>query len=466
MTERSGLRNGKKEMQALSVRLSGEPVARLSLLRDGSLQLQYLPEWTAKRGGGAYPLSLNMPVSKRVYNDDVVAPFVSGLLPDNITHRKNLADIFHVSYDNDFSLVAQIGRECAGAVSILPLDADVIREDDIPEVLHEVTMPDLATLLRELPQRPLFADETEMRLSLAGVNDKAAVLIKEGRMYLPQQGYPSSHILKTDIQRLDDSAKVESFCLQTAKRLGMTVPRTKIAMAEDMHFMLIARYDRVLVAKDGGHRLRRIHQVDFCQALGIPPNHKYESEGGPSWKQIFALIEKTDAPIESSIEMLRRCVYNYLVNNPDAHGKNFALTVRPSGLKLAPLYDVNNAAAFRDKFKKVKPRMAMSIAKEFDPTALTGTHWDAFADECGLSPDDVRNTMLEMAAAMPEVARSVAAELEGTPGASPRIALAIADIEARCAAVPDMLAETADLSASRGERPDMTERMFSGAPSM
>ena len=460
--KRRGRPSGGDEIKALSVRIGGIPVARLSHHRNGRLSLRYLDSWIDKVDDGAYPLSLSLPVRDGVHSHNVVEPFLAGLLPDNPNHRKILGSIYGISGENDFSLLGEIGRDCAGAVSIVSEDDPVIPEDQVPEDYQALTEAELAKLIRELPQRPLFAAEESFRLSLAGVNDKAAVLVKDGKVCLPRNGYPSAQILKADIQRLPDSIRLENFCLRVASKIGLKVPKSRVLMAEDVHYMLIARYDRVIAQVNGKPRLRRIHQIDFCQAVGVSPKMKYEDEGGPNWKASFKLMENTIAPSETKIELLRRALGQVLWNNPDAHAKNYSMVVRPDGYRLAPLYDINSAAAFRDCFKTVKPRLAMSVGGEFDPTKLTGQHWARFASDARVQPGLVRSELLSMAKMLPDAALEVEQAMRGTPEWSPRIGIAIDDIAARCADVPAMLARVPDdLPEVDPSHEDATTHVFS-----
>lgn len=421
----------------LKVLLNGEHAADVRRAGNGDLSLAYTPAWVANPT--AYPVSLTMPVRPAVYKDKVVAPFLAGLLPDSNVHRARLGQLFNVSGDNDFSLLSEIGRECAGAISIVRPD-----EPDSPELAIKPTydvLPEdrVAQMIRDLPERPLLADGNDMRLSLAGVNDKVGVLWSEGNVALPTNGTPSTHILKIDIKRLPDSARLENFCLRLAGAVGIKVPKSRIGVAEDLSYLLVARYDRALLQTQEGPRLRRLHQEDFCQALGYAPNQKYERDGGPGWAEAFRLMKRMTNPIEARQELLSRAIFTYLVGNPDAHAKNYSILFRAGKATLAPCYDLNNAKAFVDCFKSVRPRMAMAVGGTFDPEAVTGSNWDAFAVDCGFTPGSVRLALREMAAKIAVASSSLGDELRGTQAWSDRIDVAIGDIRSRALAVPGML---------------------------
>lgn len=440
----------------LSVRLNGRPAARLSNVSDGRLQLSYLDDWLSDTAA-AYPLSLSLPLQEEPHSGTSVEAFFGGLLPDSTQHRKRIAEIFHVSAGNDFSLLEAIGRDCPGAVTVLPEDAPIVLEDDIPEQFEPLDERQLADLIRALPVRPLAIDE-ELRLSLAGVNDKAALLVKGKTIGLAHGGYPTSHILKTDIGKLTDSIRTEFFSLQIAAAAGIKTPAAAIRTAEDQHYMLMARYDRVRVPIGGGeYRIRRVHQEDFCQALGRPPQAKYEkTEGGPNWAAAFSLMTATEEPVSARQELLRRALFQYLIANPDAHAKNYSLLhTKGHRLRLAPFYDVNNAPVFWEHFSKVKPSLAMSVGGEFDPTKLTGSHWDRFAQSIGQTAGSVRRQLQELAAELPDLAAGVRDLQRGTPSWSPLFDRIVDDLAQRCADVPTMLSKTENAAPSPPRGPTL-----------
>lgn len=448
-------------IRLLRLHLDGVHAADLTLGVRNALSLTYVAGWLGNPSG--FPVSMTMPLRERPYGDAVVAPFVAGLLPDSRIHRRSLAAAFGISHDSDFSLLNAIGLECAGAVSLLPPGLPAPDPDAEPE--YEVLADaDLAALIRALPQRPLFVEGGDLRLSLAGVNDKAGVIRVRDGVALPRGGTPSTHILKVDIPRLPDSARVESYCLKLALDVGIQAAKSAVREAEGIPYVLVSRYDRVLADTRAGKRLRRVHQEDFCQATGGGPEAKYQREGGPGWKEAFQLMDRMTNVSADRGELLQRVYLTYLIGNPDAHGKNYSILFKNGRLSLAKAYDINNAAAFRDCFKAVRPRMAMAIGTCFDPLAVTGKDWDSFARACGFTPARVRLGLVELAGRLSEAAPRVAAALRETVEWSDRIGLAVVDIVERCAAVPTMLAATEPLSGTK-EEPDgdaADQHVFSG----
>jgi len=416
-------------MRELVAYMYDREVGRFREHPDGRVVFAYSPGWLSS---GGHALSVSLPLTAEELPSDKVESFIAGLLPDSIQHRKLLAAELDIEDDpTDFAFLSRLGRDCAGAITVVP-EGESLAHDGAPyyEVLSE---SQLADYIRTLPQRPLLVDEDGgVLLSLAGVNDKAAVVVVDGKIAIPHYGFPTSHILKPDIAALPESIRVENFCLLLAKECGHVVPKTKIARAQDQVFMQMARYDRLIVLRNGRRDLVRLHQEDFCQALGYRPEKKYERKGGPGWRECFALMEVTDDPVASKKALLDRAIFQFLVGNPDAHAKNYSLLYRRDGTRrLAPFYDLNNAAAYRANFKKVKPLMAMAIGGEFDRTNIRLEHWQAFAEECGLNPSNVMARVRSQAKRMVESAPMLREFVRGTVADASKLDVVVEDVLVR-----------------------------------
>lgn len=388
----------------------------------------YTDEWRADWARGrAFPISVSLPITRSGEILDGTA-YAAGLLPDAARHRTLIADELGIADDpSDFAFLAKLGRDCAGALIIVPEDED--HRFAGPPGLKDLSTSELADHLRALPRRPLMVDEEEgITLSLAGVNDKAAVVLRKKSLALPLNGMPSTHIIKVDIPGLPDSIKTEHFCLQLAKSIGIRVPITRIHQVEDVSFMLMARYDRSRLSDDTP--IQRIHQEDFCQALGISPGKKYQRHGGPGWAQCFDLVRDHVQDPEAPATLLKQAVFQFLCGNPDAHAKNYSLLHRgPSGqIQLAPLYDLNNAAAFRAIFKKVRPLMAMLIGRQSNPDEVTWEDWEQFSEEARISFRLVTETVITQAE---EILENLDAVVGQCPDCT-AIKIAAEDIRERC----------------------------------
>jgi serine/threonine-protein kinase HipA len=330
----------------------------------GALSCAYDPGYIT--GPDPRAISFSMPLQEAPYTDRVVRPFFSGLLPDEGA-RQRLAGALGISAGNAFGLLEVIGGECAGALSLYPAgEAPPSSDDDGIEILSQ---PRLEEILGKLRERPLLGGEEGVRLSLAGAQDKIAVCVEGDAIGLAKGGRPTTHILKPFIQALDGTVENELFCLRLAARLKLPVPAVEMRYGGTIPFLLVERYDRA-AHKDG--TITRLHQEDFCQALSVPPELKYEEEGGPGTERSLNLIDRATArPAADRLAFIRALIFHYLVGNADAHGKNYALLYRGKVPDLAPLYDVVCTAAYPRLAKK----QAMAIGGRAVPDTIQLKHW-------------------------------------------------------------------------------------------
>ena len=383
----------------LAVYLQGEPVGTLRQEDSGRLTFRYHEEWL-HHSESRPPLSLSLPLQETAFEDRVARPFFAGLLPDDLA-RERLARHLGVSRHNDFALLSEVGGECAGAIAFYPpsVQPPAAGVGDLTQLGESA----LAALLRDLPRRPLHAGG-ELRLSLAGAQDKMALVRRGDTFFLPQGDQPTTHILKPAIATFADTVPNECFCMKLAARVGIRVPAVEMASAEDIRFLLIERYDRE--SEEGG-RVQRVHQEDFCQALAIPPERKYQGEGGPSLAQAFNLLDACSRPALDRLELLRRVLFNYLLGNADSHGKNFALLHEAEGTRLAPAYDLLCTTVYREH----TDRMAMKIGGRGRFGQVRARHFESFARDVGLAPPRVRADLQRMAERLPVAASLLAAEI-------------------------------------------------------
>jgi len=305
-----------------------------------------------------------LPLQIKPYLDAQTRAFFSGFLPDSLA-RYRLAKYLGVSEKNAFALLEIVGGECAGAVSlypegIIPLSVDKASR----EVLDDQR---LAEILHLLKSRPLLAGDQGLRLSLAGAQDKLAVCVEKNQVVLVKDA-PTTHILKPLIQDIEESVLNELFCMQLAAKVGINTAKTCLGFLNETPYLLVTRYDR-LVSKTG---VLRLHQEDFCQALGILPDIKYEREGGPSIVQCQNIITTACLkPAVDQIQFLKCLLFNYLIANADAHGKNFSLLYQSQKPSLSPAYDLLCTAVYTDMATK----MAMKIGSKYQPEAVFNRHW-------------------------------------------------------------------------------------------
>lgn len=388
--------------RSLDVRCFDEIAGRL-VDEPGGISFAYNPGWLI---AGMPPLSQSLPLDGS-FDSAAVAAFFGGLLPEG-PPRDLLARRLGISSGNDFGLLAAVGGDTAGAISLQPPGwAPSASVSDV-QWLDDGA---LATLIDELPNRPMHADEDgEYRLSLAGVQDKLPVDVGEdGRIGLTKGQTPSTHILKTPIARFDDTVANEAFTLALGRALGIATATATPRRVDGREFLLVERYDRR--RQDGA--IRRLHQEDFCQALGISPARKYQSEGGPSLGDCFALLRTASAvPAPEVLKLLDSIALSFLVGNHDAHGKNYSLLHLPetASAVLAPAYDVVSTVAYR-KSHNLTRKMAMSIGGEYRPDYLEPRHLDRLLDDAGLGAAAARRRLRLHATVAPKAAREVRAQL-------------------------------------------------------
>jgi serine/threonine-protein kinase HipA len=353
------------------------------------------------------PLSQSLPLSGEFGTVDVVA-FFGGLLPEG-TPRQILARQLGVSAANDFGLLEALGGDTAGAVSLLaPGSAIPSTTGDDVEWLDE---GELSELIAEIPSRPMHADsDGEWRLSLAGAQDKLPVIVgADGRVGLTRGRTPSTHILKTPIAGLHNTVANEAYCLELGRRLGIDTAAAVPRRAGDRECLLVARYDRR--ATPAG--VERLHQEDFCQALGVPSARKYQAEGGPGFADCFGLIRTSvPVPARESPRLLDYLGLSFLVGNHDAHGKNFSLLYNAEShhAALAPAYDILSTVAYRD-FKPMSRKMAMHIGGEYRPDWVRARHLDRLLTDAKLGPAASRRRLRALALDAPAHAADVRKEL-------------------------------------------------------
>ncbi|MFM8327214.1 MAG: type II toxin-antitoxin system HipA family toxin, partial [Pirellulaceae bacterium] len=338
---------------------------------------------------GAFPISLSLPFDGS-YSDRASHHYFANLLPEGNV-REQICRALGISSSNDFELLKAIGGECAGALEISPrCEPSSIR---VPPRYDPVTDEQLTQWSVGNPQA--FSDVTgqgEVRLSLAGAQDKLPVYIADDRIFIPVAGSPSTHILKFASPFYSHLPENEAFMALLAKSVGLPVVDVHLRATPKARIAVVRRYDRIL--QDGVYG--RIHQEDFCQALGISPSNKYEKEGGPSLKQCAELIRRHAAfPLLDLSKLLQWAIFNWLTGNADAHGKNLSFLYSQSGApSLAPLYDL----VCTRNYKNLSRFLAMQIGGTADPDLIGSQHLEVLAADLKVRSKlvlDVAETLME-----------------------------------------------------------------------
>ena len=383
--------------RTLDVYLHNELTGHLVQDDGGQMLFTYAESWLNKPGPTA--LSRSLPLRKKRFSRKECRGFFGGILPEE-SKREIIARNLGISARNDYAMLEQIGGECAGAVTFIPAS------EKLPEQHYgyrTLSPAELAAKLRELPKRPLLAGDAGIRLSLAGAQDKVAVRIEVDEISLPLGGAPSTHILKPAVERFAGVVFNEHLCMKLAAAVGLPAAQVESRNIDGMDYLLVERYDRMRRRVTGGEQvLDRLHQEDFCQAQGFVSEMKYQKENGPSLKQCFSLLrEVSSAPVVDLVRFLDAVIYNFLVGNNDAHGKNFSLLYQGVGpenleIRLAPLYDIVSTVYYPELSKE----MAMKIGGEYLSERVTPKDFERLAEEAGLGKPLVKQRVAEMADAV------------------------------------------------------------------
>lgn len=373
----------------LDVYLHDVLAGQLEQDKHGRVSFAYDPSWLTQANSA--PLSHSLPLRAERYQGKECQGFFAGVLPEE-QNREIIASILGISARNDFALLEQIGGECAGAVTFIPTGSSLPVSKPEYRPLDEA---ELAEILRELPRRPLMAGSKDIRLSLAGAQNKLAVHVENGNISLPLQNAPSTHILKPAIPRFEGLVQNETFCMELAAMAGLPTAKVAIGQCEDIEYLLAERYDR---HTDQGGQLTRLHQEDCCQALGRPPHMKYQNEGGPSLAQCFDLVRDiSSTPAPDILNLLDAVTFNFLIGNNDAHGKNFSFLYETEAgrhtARLAPLYDLVSTS----HYPELSPNMAMKIGSRSVADQVRVRHWQTLWQAAKVSENAAQKRTLRFA---------------------------------------------------------------------
>jgi serine/threonine-protein kinase HipA len=364
-------------MSELPVYYETRLVGRIHISANGPT-FAYAPEWLQLKG--AFPISVLMPLTYRPIDPAIFFNWAANLLPE-AAHLRAVSLRIGAAPEDVIAILSEIGRDTAGALSIgLPGVSTPGHWRPIP------TDDDLERIINELPNKPFLVGEDGVSMSLAGAQSKLGVAVDDqGRLCIPIDGAPSTFILKPDAQeRLHGSVQNEALCMTLARLCGLEAPEVTTGRAGSRTYFLIKRYDRI----EQNGRWRRLHQEDYCQALGRPPGSKYENNQsgipGPKLSEMFA-ITRNVMQIRDVMRLLDYAIFNVITCNTDAHSKNYSMMISGRGVSLAPLYDVLCA----DAWQGITANLAQRIGGKNRGPHIKKRHWERMALECGIRPDGV-----------------------------------------------------------------------------
>jgi serine/threonine-protein kinase HipA len=398
---------------ALAVWLYGVKVAVIQQQRR-SLRLRYTEEALERYDLNLPLLSISLPLSSIEYTDLKVRPFLDGLLPEG-EPRQAIARELGLRQQDTFGLIGALGRDCAGALVIQPLD-DAPPAAATTQTALPLDDKKLLELIANLREAPLGADG-RVRISLAGVQEKLLLTkMRDGTWGQPIEPTPSTHILKPEIARYPHTIENEAFCLRLAGELGLSAAHVETTEVGRRKLIVVERFDRS-ISPEGS--VTRLHQEDFCQATSTPPDQKYEEDGGPSLKRLAALLQAYASPAALDA-LLAAVTLNVIIGNGDAHAKNFSLLFEPSGrIGLAPLYDLMSTLVYGDD------RLAMFVDNVHRTDRVTGARIMNEAESWSVPRRRAQQVVRGLLEKVPAAAEAAAA---ATPGVPPEI-LELIDIQ-------------------------------------
>jgi len=390
-------------MTSLIVHLHGR---RAGVLEDDGRRMifRYDPAWLAD--AEALPLSRQLPLQSEPFEGQRVNVFFSGLLPE-ADARDQIARNLGISANNDFAMLERIGGECAGAITLLPEEqAGALPSNNDLRWLSE---EEAAGIIKQLPQRPLLAGEQGLRLSLAGAQVKLPVVIEMSssgaiRMALPLGDTPSTHIIKPEPLRFPGLAENEAWCMALARHLGLNAADVWQERIGDVPCLIAKRYDRASPTSDA--MVQRLHQEDFCQALGYPSSRKYQQEGGPSLRECFQLIRDwSTTPVLDIRHMLDAVIFAVMIGNADAHGKNHSFLYSGESRRMAPLYD----QVCTMMWPELSSMLSMKVGTASRIEEVSPEHFKQLCDQAKLGWPMVRERIGELCRRMHEATRDPSA---------------------------------------------------------
>lgn len=399
----------------LHVYLNNRLVGHLLKEPGGAISFQYDESWLGWES--AIPVSLSLPLREDAWRGAPVVAVFENLLPDSELLRRRVAERVGAEGADAYSLLAAIGRDCVGALQFV---ADGVDERGSGIEGEPIDDAAIEKLLRNLEQAPLgLSKDGGFRISVAGAQEKTALLWDGKRWRRPLGTTPTTHILKPQIGELpngidlSNSVENEFYCLRLLAAFGFPVNNATIETFGRTRALVIERFDRRWT-RDG--RLLRLPQEDCCQALSVPPSRKYQSDGGPCLVQVLDLLKGSDTPDEDRKTVLKAQILFWLMGATDGHAKNFSIFLGPGGtFHLTPLYDVLSAQPSLDarqiERKQMKLAMAVGAKNHYRIDGVQGRHFFETGRAAGFSKTTIQTVIDEVTATAGDALKRLAGEL-------------------------------------------------------
>ncbi|MCY3769730.1 MAG: type II toxin-antitoxin system HipA family toxin [Gammaproteobacteria bacterium] len=424
----------KRQGRVLDVYVGSSKVGMYSREPTGATSFRYDPDWLSS--DKAFSISVSMPLTDRTWSGEGVTSYFDGLLPDDRTVREKIAVRERADSAGIFDLLAVLGRDCVGALRFVPEGLDP--GDPANMEYRPVSDDEIAARIAALETTPLGVgvDEDDFRISIAGVQEKTAFLQVDNQWQLPLGPTPTSHIFKPAMKKgptgadFSDTPWNEWLCLELCRALGLESAKAEVLMFDDKPVIAIERFDRVW--QEGV--LYRLPQEDMCQALGVPPARKYQSDGGPGIVDVLEFLNGAIVPYEERMAFMKAQVVFWLLAAIDGHAKNFSISLSPGGYRLTPLYDVISASPWPEfPDQKIKLAMALGNKNHYRLNQIQVRHFYQTGQRAGLRGQDMEDIFSSLIARMDDAIEATAALAgdAGVPASTTDLILAGASKRAR-----------------------------------
>lgn len=376
-----------EKIKELSTRLHGKEIGILKLV-DGKMQFQYNEDVE-------FPISLSLPIQKEPFKEKVCRTFFGGFLPENPQIRKILAQKYKINETNDFALLKELGRDCAGAISFHYTDDEEIEEQHVLIEGDFLSDFEFKKHIEDLPKVPFIGK----RMSLAGAQQKTAICLINNKIALPKNNVPTTHIVKPMIKDVKESIQNEYICMKSAFDIGIKTAKVEIRKIDDIEVLLVERFDRK--KSENQEYIKRLPQEDFAQALGA--DNKYQV----SFKDCLKVLAQTTNPALNKKEFIKQVIFNFLIENNDAHAKNFSVFRIFDDIKLTPAYDLlcTNVYNFDTNF-------AMKIGNAKTHKDVIEEDWQILAHDLDISYKIIEIELKRQKEKLPEIVEKYAKELK------------------------------------------------------
>ena len=386
--------------RSLNVYIASVLAGTITHKPGGNYRFDYDPAY--RQGPQRIPLSQSLPLTLGRHGMRPIANWMWGLLPDNDITLDHWARRFQVSARNPFALLSAMGEDCPGAVQLTPSGTDIISGGDVTWISKANLARRITELLKDPGAGRLSDDRGQF--SLAGAQAKTALLRDGARWGVPRGRMPTTHILKPESPRFPGLAANEHFCLELARSSGLPAARSEVLHIGKANVFVSERYDRY--RQRGSKEILRLHQEDCCQALGVAPRKKYQSDGGPGIPEIMELLRFSKAPNIDRDRFMRAQAFNYVIAGTDAHAKNYAILYEPSGAyRLMPLYDVISFLPYHTRPSQLK--LAMTVGGRRQTDEIKPHHWERTAERCGFPAARMLQMVRDLVETLPDLARTV-----------------------------------------------------------